>query len=571
MMRFPYFMFFLIFMPVFLAGQNGTYPEFSAPVNKTLRLSGTFGELRSNHFHSGIDIKGSTGEAILSIEDGYVSRIKVSGGGYGKVLYITHPNGYTSVYAHLVEFNEAISAYVEDYQYRNETFDLEIHPTPEQFVVKKGERIGKMGMTGHAFGPHLHFEIRETATSRPVNPLLLGIQVEDDRKPKMHEIRLYELTNNREIVHATSYNLYQSKYSGKYKVKGDTVFTQSNKIGLALKAYDHMTAVSNWNGLYSGAMYGNDSLIFEFKMNSFSFDETRYINAHLDYEDHVTQKSYFNRCFLLPGNQLSIYERTTNDGILELKAGEAQKITMVAADAEGNLSTADFWVKRNRLPERKFQPVYNYLLLHDEENLIDNGSMILYMPKGTLYEDLYLDFASTTEESSGIYASYYHIHDYKTPVHKYYDLSIFPYKLPEKLKDKAFIAYCPPKGNIVNYGGKWEGKMLKTKVRDLGDFTVMVDTIAPTIKPYRFKSNMQGWKSLIFTIEDNFSTAGNARGISWYATIDDQWILMELDAKKDRLIYTFDHSRIERGKHQFKLTVWDGLGNKNVFEKTFVN
>jgi hypothetical protein len=332
-----------------------------------------------------------------------------------------------------------------------------------------------------------------------------------------------------------------------------------------------MTGVSNWNGLYSGAMYANDSLIFKFKMDRFAFNETRYINAHLDYEDHITQKSYFNRCFLLPGNELSIYEKVINDGVLELKEGETQKITMVAKDAEDNLSTAEFWVKRSRLPQRKFEPVYNYLLLHDEQNLIDNGSMIIYMPIGTLYEDLYMDFSSLSEESADIYASYYHIHDYKTPVHKYYDLSIFPYKLPEQFKDKAFIAYCPPKGDVVNYGGKWEGKMLKTKVRDLGDFTVMIDTIAPVIEAYRFKSNMQGWTSMIFTVEDNFSTAGNAKGISWYATIDDQWILMEMDAKKDRLIYTFDTERIPRGKHLFKLTVWDGMGNKNVFERSFVN
>lgn len=562
--------FFFLFASVFLSGQNGEQ-TFRSPVKHTMRLSGTFGELRSNHFHSGIDIKGGVGDPIVAIEDGYVSRIKVSGRGYGKVLYITHPNGYTSVYAHLVEFEKNISEYIEDYQYRNETFDVEIYPNQEQFVFKKGEVIGKMGMTGHAFGPHLHFEIRETATSKPVNPLIMGIDVEDTRKPKMHEIRVYELTDDLNTIHATSFDLQQSKSSGKYKISGDTILVRSSKVGLALKAYDHMTGVSNWNGVYSGSMFVNDSLVFEYKMDGFSFDETRYINAHLDYEDQVTKKSYFNRCFQLPGNQLSIYHTNGNKGILELKENQARKITMVTKDIKGNNTVAQFWIKRSKLPHRQHQPSYNYLLFHDDENVIDNGSMMLYMPKGTLYEDLYLDFAFTTEESSGIYSSYYHIHDYKTPVHKYFDLSIFPYKLPNHLRDKAFIAYCPPKGKVVNYGGKWNGKMLKTKVRDLGDFTVMVDTVPPTIKTYRFKSNMQGWQSMTFEVKDNFSTAGGAKGLTWYATIDDQWILMEMDAKKNRLIYVFDQDRIPRGKHQLQLTVWDGMGNKSVLKRTFVN
>lgn len=549
--------------------QNGAC-SLQSPIKHTLRLSGTFGELRSNHFHAGIDIKGMIGEPILSAEDGYVSRIKVSGSGYGKVLYVTHPNGYTSVYAHLREFKKSIQEYIEDYQYKHQKFDIEIYPDPEQFVVKKGEEIAKMGLTGHTFGPHLHFEVRETDSEKPVNPLLMGLKVEDNLAPRLHEIRVYEMTDQFETIDATTFALFKGKNAQKYQVKGDTVFVRSNVVGVALKAYDHMTGVTNWNGLFSCSMLRNDSLVFEFKLDGFSLDDTRYINAHLDYQQQLTKQSYFNRCFQLPGNLLPIYHHVKNKGIIILKQDKAERITLIAADANGNTTKAEFWIKKSRLPEKKFQPVYNYFLPFDEENMIDNGSMILYMPEGTLYENLYLDFASTTEESADIYSSYYHIHDHKTPVHKFYDLSIFPYKLPEVMKDKAFIAYCPPGGSVVNYGGKWEGKMLRTKVRDLGDFTVMIDTIAPTVKPYQFKANMQGIASMMFTIHDNFRTAGNAEGLSWYATIDDQWILMELDAKKNRLIYNFD-DRIPRGKHTLKLSVWDGKGNKTTLEKEFLN
>lgn len=568
-MRFSAILIFtILILSNYTFAQNGA-TNFRSPVNHTLRLSGTFGELRSNHFHSGIDIKGGIGDPILAIEEGYVSRIRVSGSGYGKVLYITHPNGYTSVYAHLNEFEENIAAFIKDYQYRNETFNLELYPEPDQFVFKKGDKIGKMGMTGHAFGPHLHFEIRRTSDSQTLNPLMLGIDVEDKRSPRMHEIRVYELTDNHEIINGTSYDLLKNKHRGKYQVKGDTVFVRSNTVGVALKAYDHMTGVTNWNGIFSGTMLKNDSVVFEFVLEDFAFKETRYINAHMDYEEVVNKKSYFNKCFEMPGNKLSIYRHVQENGILHLEEGKAERITMVASDIKGNNTVAEFWIKKSSLPELEHQPVYNYFLPYDQENIVDNGSMLMHMKKGTLYENLYLDFEANAEESDDIYSSFFHIHDFKTPVHKYYDISIFPYKLPELYKNKAFIAYCPPKGKIVNYGGEWDGKMLKTKVRDLGDFTVMIDTIAPTIKPYRFKSNMQGWKSMIFTITDNFKTSGDAKGMTWYATVDDQWVLMELDAKKNRLIYTFDE-KTARGKHVFKLTVWDGMKNKRTFEKQFV-
>ena len=565
----------IFLLPILFLGINTSLlaqtdlPSFRSPVKHTIRLSGTFGELRANHFHSGIDIKGAIGDPILAIEDAYISRIKVGAGGYGKVLYLTHPNGYTSVYAHLSKFAAPIDTFIKNYQYQNQTFEVEIHPSENQFVLKKGDQLGKMGMTGHAFGPHLHFEIRETKSGKALNPLLYGMNVADNRSPRLHQIKIYELSDKIETLSSKNYALRKSKHSKKYKVNKDTITTASNFIGVSIKAYDHMNGVNNWNGIYSIQAFSNDTLFFEFKLNAFAFSETRYINAHLDYEEQVTKKSFFNRCFRMPGSQLSIYKKMRNDGILHLRDDKAHKIKIIVKDIEGNAATSDFWVKRDKSKPVDSRASYNYFLPFDEENAIDNGSMRLHLPKGALYENLHLVFDAISENSDDIYSSTFHIHDYKTPVHKFYDLSIFPYKLPQHLKEKAFISYCPPKGKIINYGGKWEGKMLKTKVRDFGDFAVMVDTIAPKIKIHNFKSNMQGWKSISFTIEDNFNTAGKAKKLSYYATIDDEWILMELDAKKNRLLYTFD-KKIGRGKHQFRLLVEDGMGNKSTFEREFV-
>ncbi|MBX2872172.1 MAG: M23 family metallopeptidase [Saprospiraceae bacterium] len=544
------------------------YPTdvFRAPVNSPLRLSGTFGELRSNHFHSGIDIKGGIGVPLVSIGDGFVWRIKVEAGGYGNVLYIKHPNGYTSVYAHMHKFKPEIADFVKSTQYQEQQFNLDLYLEPTQFPVTKGEQIGEMGTSGYSFGPHLHFEIRDSKTEKPINPLLFGLDVPDTRKPRMHQIRVYELNNQRETQKAKSYSLYaKGNWMG---IKGDTVYVNQPNVGLGLKVYDHMNEVSNWNGVYAVDMFVEDSLVYNYTMETFSFDERRYLNAHLDYEEVVTAKSYFNRTYTLPGNDLNIYKKQENNGVIWVDSDKAQKVVMEARDVEGNTRKLRFWLKQRQTSVEAAAKPYNYILPYDQENIIDNGSLYLHMPKGALYENLYLSYESVEDPGKDIFSNVHHLHDYKTPIHKYYDLSIRPTRLPEDLRDKAFIANCTRENRVVNFGGEWEDGKLKTKVRQLGDFCIMVDTIAPTIDIRRFKSNMRGYSQCSFIIKDNVGTAGLAKGLQFRGTIDGKWVLMEYDLKNDRLTHRFDGT-LAAGEHQFRLELWDHLGNTKVFERKF--
>ena len=206
------FSLFLIVIIAFSFTESGkrSYPQnyFRSPVDHHIKLSGTFGELRPNHLHAGIDIKaknGKIGQPLYATADGYVSRIKVQSGGYGNVLYINHPNGYTSVYAHLHEFPKAIAKYVKEFQYRRQSFEVEIFPEAERFRFKQGEVVGKLGLSGRSFGPHLHFEIRDTKTEKPINPLLFGIQVADNIAPKLHKLKAYFLNDKFE-------NYWQQKH-----------------------------------------------------------------------------------------------------------------------------------------------------------------------------------------------------------------------------------------------------------------------------------------------------------------------------------------------------------------------
>lgn len=566
----PYFslLFITLLVLSFTSDDGKEYPQdyFRAPVSTTMLLSGTFGELRPNHFHAGIDIKGKVGQSLYAVADGYVSRIKVQEGGYGKVLYIRHPNGYTSVYAHMNKFDQRVEDYVKKAQYRKKTFEIELYPEANVFTFKKGQVIGKMGVTGRSFGPHLHFEIRSTATEKPINPLLFGLKVADNQPPRMHQIKVYQLNDKRETIGTQTLNLV--KKGRDYGIKGDTLNIPAWRAGIALKVYDHMNGVTNWNGIYALKMYKENQLFYDFDMETFAFSESRYINAHLDYEEQKFKKAYFNRCFSLPGNQLSIYNEQKEAGVIQLSSKKATKIEMVAEDVKGNAISLVFWVKRKEVAPPKSE-IYNYVLPYNEESVIKNQSLYLHFPKGTLYENLYMKYQSSFDESHNTFSSVHHIHTEKIPVHKYYTLGIRPTYMPEEVKSKAFIAHCDKKNNITNYGGNWEGDLLKTKVRSLGDFCIMVDNEKPKIQPIRYQRDMRGFNRMTFKITDNVKTGGNAKGLRYAATVDGQWILMEFDAKKDLLIHRFD-GKLAKGEHQLKLSVTDDRGNEAVFERSFV-
>ena len=546
------------------------YPQnyFRSPVSGTIRLSGTFGELRPNHLHAGIDIKakdGKIGQALYAAADGYVSRIKMQSGGYGKVLYIDHPNGYTTVYAHMHEFDKGVEDYVKRMQKEKESFAVELFPKPNQFTFKKGDKVGKLGMTGRSYGPHLHFEIRDTKTEKPINPLLFGINVTDNIPPRIHQLKIYNLNDKRETQKTKTIDLL--KNGKKYTVRKDTLTIGAWRVGLALKTYDNQNGASNWNGIYSLEMFQDDQPVYDFKMETFPFNETRYINAHLDYEEQVVKKSYFNRCYELPGNQLSIYGNQSDAGVITLKKGKASKIEMVIKDVAGNRSTLKFWVKRGEVKDPPSK-MFNYILPYDEDNQIETGPLSLFLKKGTLYENLYLKYNTSIDESEGVFSTVHQIHDYKTPAHRYFDIGIEPSGLPENLRDKAFIAYCGKSKSPQNCGGKWKDGKLNAKVRDFGNYCIMIDTKPPTIQPIRFKSNMRGASKMTFKVKENFKTARNIEPFSYKVTVDGKWILVDYDGKNDLLIHRFDGS-INKGKHLLRIEVTDDRGNEKVYEREF--
>ncbi len=552
-----------------LSGHQTEYPKdyFQPPVAGPLRLSGTFGELRPNHFHGGIDIKGPVGTPIYAAAEGFISKIVVAPDSYGNHLYVQHPNGYTTVYAHLESFAPAIQQFVRKKQFEAEQFELTIVPSPQQFLVSSGTRIGSMGNTGHSFGPHLHFEIRETVTDKPHNPLLFGLKVADAIPPRLHEVKIYELDGQGSIRSTRTLPLLFN--NGKYRVSKDTIELNTEEFGLAIKAYDHMDGVSNWNGIYALELSSGNERLYGFKLDAIGRGESRFLNAHIDYLEQKYRGSYFHRCFKLPGNLLTIYD-SDKTGRIPLLPGQTKKLDMVVRDIAGNSSTLELFVRR--APEESAFPKvyapYQFFWPYDRAHRIEDYQLYTDIPQGTLYENAFIRYEVKTP-ATGQYSNVHSFLPEDIPLHLPFLLGLRAENMPQKLREKAFIGQIS-RGSVTNWGGQWQDDgMLITSVRSLGHFCILVDTVPPVIQTERFSSDMRRYASMSFKISDNISAAYTLPNLRFKGYMDGKWVLFTYDEKNKRIQYVFEEE-LPKGTHQIKLEITDIMGNTSVFERSFL-
>ena len=433
--------------------------DFHPPLDIPLVLSGTFGELRSNHFHAGIDIKtqGQSGLKVYAIADGYISRIKVSPWGYGKAIYITHDNGYSSVYAHLMRYTGAIQDYVISSQYKNQSYDIELFPTKNELRVKKGEIIGLSGNTGSSAAPHLHFEIRNSQNQYPQNGLQFGFDITDNIPPVIKELKVYSKSKKTVIDGDYEDKLYQVKGSGKnYYI--DKTIEISGLYALGVNTYDLLNKAKNKNGVYSIEVLLDSQLIYSHTMKEFGFHETRYINSHLDYSEKVTNKRKLHKCFLEPNNKLSIYDYVANKGIIKPK-NDTQKVVIRVKDVYENVSELNFKVKKseqissdnNTKETVKFTSIFPY----EEHNTFGNELLSIEIPKYSLYDTLFFTY-KVFEDSSDIFHSPIHcVHNEESTVHSPYALSVKT-TVPDSLASKSYICKLNKKGKPNYVGGKYK-------------------------------------------------------------------------------------------------------------------
>ena len=559
---------YILLLSSILCGSAQNHPTdyFQAPLDIPLILSGTFGELRSNHFHAGIDIKtqGASGHKVYAVADGYVSRIKVSPWGYGKALYITHPNGYTSVYAHLSKYHGSIEEKVKAAQYSKESFAIELFPQKEELVVKKGDLVALSGNSGSSAAPHLHFELRTSKNEFPQNGLHFGFDIEDDIAPIIREIKVQPRGEKSQVNQQELGKFFKPTKEGNiYKVEKPILVY--GKVSVGIYTHDLLNGANNKNGVYSVDLYIDGNQIYFHEMDEFGFHETRYINSHIDYAEKQLSKKRIHSCFLEVNNPLSIYEHVENNGLIEVDSIHQGKFTI--KDVYGNTSELHFILESTSyIPPTNPQisaPVVATFPYQDA-NIYKNEGIEIHIPKKALYDTLQFQYSVSPENPSVCYAPIHHVHNENTAVHKSYAISIKS-DIDSTLKSKAFIAQINKNGTLTYRGGKWLNNKLSTKLKSFGNFSVSVDTLPPIIKGINiYPGKIMTSSTIRMSIKDEMSGIKSYRGY-----IDGKWIIMEYDPKKARLTHYFE-KELERGKHTFNLVVTDDKNNKSYYKAEFI-
>ena len=547
------------------------FPQYPSPLDIPLYLSATFGELRNNSFHAGIDIKtqGVEGKKVYAVADGYISRIGVSPFGYGNVLYITHNDGFTSVYAHLQRFNKAITKYVTDYQYRNKKFASTIYLGKESFPIKAGDFIGYTGNTGGSGGPHLHFEIRHTHSEKPVNPLYFGLKIADDVRPNIKGVSVYP-ADEEATVEGNDQPVYYSVEGKKshYVLKDHDYVHANGKIAFGINTDDQVGTSPNKNGPYTYELYLDDELCFKLECDSFSYSEPRYINSLIDYKRFKEKGNRYVRTEVDPFNKLSMYEK--KDGVASVKEGDTVTVRFRITDYAGNASKVSFKLVGTAPVAVEKEPIMRsqYFMKADGSlnNRIEIGNFQVVTEKGTLFKDTWMKTGAT--DPKGCCSRCYRFGEDTQAVFKLFKVRIKPNEEWAGNK-QMFIGYYDSKGKVSSLGGTLASDgYMETNTRSLGEYALMIDSIPPVIKSLNFKENdtIISGNTLRCKISDDMT------GIEHYDIYaNDAWMLGQYDAKNDLLYYEVDH-HMKAGNNCIKIVVKDAVGNKttkkvNVFKK----
>lgn len=547
------------FFQIAYSQQNSKYPldYFRSPIDGRIFLSGTFGELRNNHFHAGIDIKtgGSEGKNVYAAADGWVSRIKISPWGYGHAVYIEHPNGFTSVYGHLKELNGDMADYLKKQQYQKQSFDVDLYLPSGQFPVKKGDIIALSGNTGGSGGPHLHFEIRETASQEPINPLLFGIDVKDFVTPQILGLRIYPAEKGALIQGKNKAKNFDLKGWGKdYKLKDGDSIRITGDFYLGLNAFDKQNDSENKNGVYQIEVYADSLLVYSHNVERINFSTTRYINALIDHEYFSKNKSRYQRTYMCPNNMLDLYEKVKNRGIFSLNDNHYHPIKYVVKDAAGNFSELNFTILSIPLAEKNelsFSNLYQPL----NENIYNDEFMQINIPSKALYDTLTFHTKINSQQKTSV-SQTYQIGNSDVALQKNIEVKLKKILIADNYKKKAYLGQIDGK-DISAISAEWSGDDLSFKTKSFGTFAVFVDTLSPSIQLRTKFDAKKPISEIAFTVSDKQS--GIAKYNAW---LNGSWVLLEWDPKTSKMFYKVDSLLLE--KNTLKLIVVDEVGNEEI-------
>ena len=555
-----FFLFYLLFCSTLFAQNNFPKDYFSPPLDIPMQLSGNFGELRPNHFHAGFDFKTQQKEGlkVYASAEGYVSRIKISTFGNGKTIYITHPNGYTTVYAHLQKAVGPIQDFITTTHYKEQSFEIEMYLKPGEIPIKKGEWIAVSGNTGASEGPHLHYEIRDSKTEFIINPMLFGFDsgFRDTKKPVISGLYVYPLfsstvnTSKRPILLNTALQKDGTYLADKVLANGP--------IGFGIIANDYDDVSFNKNGVYSVNSFLNGQPKFGYQFDTHSFDDMRYVNAIIDYAKYKKTGQRVQKLFMKNKYDLAFINTDETKGQITPTPNLDNVYRIEVADFFGNKSEITVPIQYDSsvalIPAEPV--VSNYFLVANKDNIFEKENASVFFPAGTFYDDFALNFDVRDKTL--------YLHDDSVPAHSNFTISLTDNTLSNELLEKTFIARLD--GKQINYNSTFrKDNVFSTKVKTLGKYKLVTDTLAPKVsiaKPIEGK-----WVSQD-AIQLQISDLGS--GIKTYnGFLNGQWVLFEYDNKTRTITHYFNDDFLLNGTNELKVIVTDAMGNSTTFETHF--
>ena len=556
----------LILIPIILFSlscyaQNYPSSDFVPPLNIPLYLAGVFGECRATHFHAGIDIKTNQVEGlpVLSIGDGYVSRIKVSAFGYGNALYITHPNGYTSVYGHLQSYRDDIAKYIKAKQYEQQTFEIDISLSPNEILCRKGEQVAKSGNTGGSSGPHLHFEIRDKEENT-INPQLFGIKIIDNIAPTITGVAIYNEDKDR--FNTVPFILNTKFKTNYYAPLKDTVLVNSDAIALGIEAVDKMNNSTGNNGLYDVLLKVDGLEYYHFTMNKFQFDESRNVLAYVDQKIKSIFSRNFQRCHILPNQSFTPQKnKNINRGIYYINDEQYHLVTIRVRDFQQNTSFLNFYIRKDYTAStfKKISYPYQCVFYPQKNYNYSIGDAVIRISEKALFDTTYVNVQNTsTSFVSEVYTIGKTTDDFMVPI----EIGLKVKNVPASLYSKCVL--IDKSSGVTSCGGIYENGYVFGKTKSFGVFSLAIDTTVPRIVPINISANkiMSKESAIKLSIGDNLSGVKDYDGY-----IDGEWVLFKNSGSVLR--YEFDFPATQT-KHTLKFEVVDDRQNKNTYQVSFI-